>query len=115
MVRRNTAASARPLAWQPLVSARQWAILAHALGDHPEVLDDLRVVLSELSPGVRSALVANLLISLGSDEGPSRAVWTALAVTGHEISLCSAAALGRLHALGADAPRASVKPIRPPD
>jgi hypothetical protein len=101
--------------WQPLVSPRQWAILAHALRDHPVVLDDLRVVLSELSPGVRGALVANLLISLGSEDRPSRAVWFALAVTGHEVKLCSAAALGRLHALGADAPGASVRPIRPTD
>jgi len=115
MHRRSTPASPRPLEWQPLVSARQWAILADALKDHPEVLDDLRVVLTQLSPGVRTALLANLLISLAAEERPTRAVWTALAVTGHEVRLCSAAALGRLHALGDDAPGASVRPIRPTD
>jgi hypothetical protein len=115
MHRRNTPASARPLEWQPLVSPRQWALLAHALSDHPEVLDDLRVVLTQLSPGVRNALIANLLVSLGSEERPPRAVWLALAVTGQEVKLCSAVALGRLHALGADAPGASVRPIRPTD
>ena len=115
MHRRNTPASPRPLQWQPLVSARQWAILSDALRDHPEVLEDLRVVLTQLSPGVRSALVANLLISLASEERPTRAVWSALAVTGQEVKMCSAAALGRLHALGDDAPRARVRPIRPTD
>ena len=115
MHRRNTPASARPLQWQPLVSPRQWAILAHALSDHPEVLEDLRVVLTQLSPGVRSTLMANLLISLASEERPTHAVWTALAVTGHEVKLCSAAALGRLHALADDAPGARVRPIRPTD
>lgn len=115
MRRRHTPASARPLQWQPLVSARQWAILAHALGDHPEVLEDLRVVLTQLSPGVRRTLMANLLISLASEEHPARAVWTALAVTGHEVKLCSAAALGRLHALADAAPGAKVRPIRPTD
>ena len=104
MHRRSIPASPRPLEWQPLVSPRQWAILAHALRDHREVLDDLRVVLSELSPGVRGALVANLLISLGSEEHPSRAVWFALAATGQEVKLCSAVALGRLHALADDVP-----------
>ena len=59
MHRRSTPASPRPLQWQPLVSTRQWAILADALGDHQEVFDDLRVVLTQLSPGVRSALIAN--------------------------------------------------------
>ena len=63
MHRRDSSASARPLEWQPLVSARHWAILAHALKDHQAVLEDLRVVLTQLSPGVRSALVANLLLS----------------------------------------------------
>jgi hypothetical protein len=116
MHRRSTPASPRPLEWQPLVSARHWTILAYALRDHPEVLlEDLRVVLTQLSPAVRSALVANLLISLASEERPTRAVWTALALTGHEVKLCSAAAFGRLHALGDDAPRASVRPIRATD
>ena len=99
--------------WQPLVSSREWTILAHALKDHPQVLEDLRVVLTQLSPGVRSALVANLLIGLESEARPTRAVWAALAITGHEVKLCSAAALGRLHAIGDDAPRGSVTPIRP--
>ena len=115
MHRRSTPASPRPLEWQPLVSARQWAILAHALKDHPEALEDLRIVLTQLSPGVRRALIANLLSSLAAEEPPTRAVWAALAVTGHEVKLCSAAALGRLHALGDDSPSASVRPIRPPD
>ena len=115
MHRRNRSASARPLEWQPLVSARQWAILAHALREHPEVLEDLRVVLTQLSPGVRSALMANLLSSLALEERPTRAFWTALAVTGHEVKLCSAAALGRLHALADDSPGAGVRLIRPTD
>ena len=105
--------SPRPLEWQPLVSARQWAILAHALKDHPEVLKDLRVVLTQLSPGVRRALIANLLSSLAAEERPTRAVWAALVVTGHEVKLCSADALGRLHALGDDGPVGSVRPLRP--
>ena len=115
MHRRSTPVSPRPLEWQPLVSARHWAILAHALKDHPEVLEDLRVVLTQLSPRVRSALIANLLISLAAEVRPTHAVWTALAVTGHEVKLCSAAALGRLHALADDAPGARVRPIRPTD
>ena len=40
MHRRSTPASPRPLGWQPLVSPRQWAILAHALRNRPEILDD---------------------------------------------------------------------------
>lgn len=116
MYRRSTPASPRPLKWQPLVSARHWTILSYALRDHPEVLEDLRVVLTQLSPGVRGALVANLLISLASEERPTRAVWTALAMTGHEVKLCSAAALGRLHALADDAsPGGSVRPLRMED
>jgi hypothetical protein len=83
--------------------------------DHPEVLDDLRIILAQLSPGVRGALVANLLISMRSEERPTRAVWTALAVTGQEVRLCSAAALGRLHALADDAPGGNVQPLRLPD
>ena len=102
----------RPATWQPLVSPREWAILAHALRDWPEALDDLRVVLAQLSPGVRTALVANLMEALASDARPTRAVWSALAITGHEVKLCSAAALGRLHALGDDAPLGRVKPLR---
>lgn len=113
MDRRNRSIPARPLQWQPLVSPCQWAILAHALSDRPEVLDDLRVVLAQLSPGVRSALVANLMEALASETRPTRAVWNALAITGHEVKLCSAAALGRLHALGDDAPQGWVKPLRP--
>jgi hypothetical protein len=103
----------RPLQWQPLVSPRQWAILAQALGDRSEILDDLRVVLTQLSPGVRSALIANLLDALASNARPTHAVWSALAITGHEVKLCSAAALGRLHALGDDAPVGPVMPLRP--
>jgi hypothetical protein len=115
MHRRSTPASPRPLEWQPLVTACQWAILAEELKDHSEVLDDLRVVLIQLSPGVRSALMANLLSALAAEERPTHAVWLALAITGHEVKLCSAAALGRLDALGDDAPGASVRPIPPTD
>lgn len=104
MHRRSTPPSPRPLEWQPLVSARHWTILAYALKDHPEVLDDLRVVLTQLSPGVRGALLANLFITLAFEEHPPRAVWAALAITGHEVKLCSASALGRLHALADDVP-----------
>jgi hypothetical protein len=112
MDRRHRPVPVRPLQWQPLVSPRQWAILAHALSDRPEILDDLRVVLTQLSPGVRSALMANLMEALASDAPATRAVWSALAITGHEVQLCSAAALGRLHALGDDAPVGRVKPLR---
>ena len=117
MARRQRPIRARPLQWQPLVSPRQWAILAHALSDSPEVLDDLRVVLTQLSPRVRGALIANLMAALASDTRPAGAVWSALAITGHEVKLCSAAALGRraraLHALGDDAPVGPVRPLRP--
>lgn len=112
MDRRHRPIPARPLQWQPLVSPRQWATLAHALSDRPEILDDLRVVLTQLSPGVRKALVANLMEALASDARPTRAVWSALAITGHEVKLGSAAALGRLHALGDDAPVGPVRPLR---
>ena len=113
MDRRHRSIPARPLQWQPLVSPREWAIFAKALSDRPEILDDLRVVLTQLSPGVRSALVANLMEVLASGVRPTRAVWNALAFTGHEVKLCSAEALGRLHALGDDAPLGRVKPLRP--
>ena len=68
-----------------------------------EVLDDLRVVLTQFSPGVRSALMANLLSS-GGRSTPDACRLERLAITGHEVKLCSAAALGRLHALADDAP-----------
>ena len=113
MDRRQRSIPARPLQWQPLVSPRQWAILAQALSDRPEILDDLRVVLTQLSPGVRRALVANIMGALATGARPTRAVWSALAITGHEVKLCSAAALGRLHALGDDAPVVPVRPLRP--
>ena len=103
----------RPPDWQPLVSPRQWAILAQALADCPEVLDDLHIVLTQLSPGVRSALVANLVAALESGARPARAVWMALAITGDEVRLCSAVALGRLHALADDAPGAAVHALPP--
>jgi hypothetical protein len=73
MDRRHRPIPVRPLPWQPLVSPRQWAILEHALSDRPEILDDLRVVLTQLSPGVRSALVANLMEALASDARPAHA------------------------------------------
>lgn len=101
------------MSWQPLVSPRQWAVIVHALGSTPSALDDLRVVLEQLSPRVRSTLVANLMDALGSDPHPTRAVWSALAVTGHELKLCSAVTLGRLHALAEDAPLEPVKPLPP--
>ncbi len=82
--------SPRPQEWEPLVSAPQWVILAHALRDAPAMLCDLRVVLGELSPGVRRALLAHLMQGLASGACPVRAVWTALAITGHEVKLRSA-------------------------
>ena len=112
MDRCHRAMPGRPLQWQPLVSPRQWAILAHALSARPEILDDLRVVLTQLSPRVRSALVANLMEALASGARPTRAIWSALAITGQELKLCSAEALGRLHALGDDAPVEPVRPLR---
>jgi len=113
MDRRQDSVPVRPLEWQPLVSPRQWAVLAHALTDCPEVLDDLGTVLTQLSPGVRSVLVANLLMALKSEARPARAVWMALAITGDEVKLCSAVALGRLHALGDDAPGGALHALRP--
>ena len=115
MDRRNSSAPPRPVQWQPLVSRSEWSVLAGALMDHPEVLDDLRVVLTQLSPAVRVALVANVLVCLRSQEPPARAVWSALAVTGQEVRLCSATALGRLHALAEDAPGATLRRLRPLD
>lgn len=115
MDRRHHAVPERPSRWQPLVSSRQWAILAYALRDSPEVLDDLRVVLAQLSPIVRSALISNLMEALASDARPTRAIWHALAITGHEVKLCSAAALGRLHALGDDAPVGPVSRLQKPE
>ncbi|MGI8729302.1 MAG: hypothetical protein ACR2LK_04830 [Solirubrobacteraceae bacterium] len=103
----------RPPDWQPLVSPREWAILAHALADCQEVLDDLHIVLTQLSPGVRRTLVANLVTALQSGARPRRAVWTALAITGGEVRLCSAVALGRLHALADDSPAGTVHTLWP--
>lgn len=77
------------------------------------MLDDLHIVLTQLSPGVRSALVANLMIGLKSEARPARAVWMALAITGDEVKLCSAVALGRLHALADDSPGGTVHTLRP--
>jgi len=68
--------------------------LADALAGCPEVLDDPRTVLKQLSPGVRGTLVANLVTALESGARPTRAVWMALAITGDEVKLCSAVALG---------------------
>jgi len=96
MDRRDNLVPAQPLEWQPLVSRRERAIFAGGYSLHREVLEDLRVVLTQPSPRVRSALVANLLTTLTSEERPTRAVWAALAITGNEVKLCSAAALGRL-------------------
>ncbi len=101
-----------PWQWQPLVSRREWVVLAGALRGSPAILEDLRVVLLQLSPGVRRALVANLMTVLESDACATRAVWSALVITGHEVKMCSAAALGRLHALGDDAPVGPVMPLR---
>lgn len=105
----------RPPDWQPLVSPREWAILARALADCPEGLDDLHTVLTQLSPGVRRTLVANLVTALQSGARPRRAVWMALAITGDEVKLCSAVALGRLHALAHDAPGGTVHALWPMD
>ena len=97
-VRLPCRAISRPHEWEPLVSARQWVILAHTLRDAPEVLDDLRVVLCELSPGVRRALLAHLMEALASGVSPMRAVWSAAAITGHEAKLRSAVARAQLDA-----------------
>ena len=113
MDRRQGSFPARPLEWQPLVSPREWAIFANALADYPEVLADLRTVLTQLSPGVRSVLVSNVTTALESEARPTYAVWMAVAITGDELKLCSAATLGRLHALADDAPDGVVHPLRP--
>lgn len=100
---------ARPPEWQPLVSPAQWAVLARALGDVPELLDDLRVVLAELSPGVRGTLIANVMGAFEAGLPPGRAVWAALAMTDRQVRLGSAVALGRLHALGDGRPLGEVR------
>jgi hypothetical protein len=87
--------TARPPAWEPLVSDRQWLILSHNLRD-THVLADLRVVLGELSPGVRRALLAHLMETLASGVSPVRAVWVSLAITGHDVKLRSAHARAQL-------------------
>jgi len=113
MDRRQASVPERPREWQPLISPRHWAILANAFADCPEVLDDLHTVLTQLSPGVRATMIANLLTALESGARPTRAVWMAVAITGDEVKLCSAVALGRLHALADDAPDGVVHPLRP--
>lgn len=115
MNRRHTVTSARPPEWRPLVSSRQWLILAQTIGDHPEVLDDLRAVLEELSPRVRRALIANLMEALASRGHPTRAIWCALSITGHEVKLSSAVALARLHLREDAATDAMVTKLRPED
>ena len=115
MDRRQDSVLERPPEWQPLVSPRQWAIVANALVDCPDVLDDLHIVLRQLSPGVRGTMIANLVMALESGARPARAVWMALAITGDEVKLCSAVALGRLHVLADDAPGAAVRALRPKD
>ncbi|MEJ7786889.1 MAG: hypothetical protein WKF96_18975 [Solirubrobacteraceae bacterium] len=113
MDRRQDPVPKRPPEWQPLLSPRQWASLVHAFADCPEVLEDLRTVLVQLSPGVRGTLVANLVTALESEARPARAVWAALAITGNEVKLCSAVALGRLHALAHDSPGGTVHALWP--
>lgn len=115
MARRPHSIPARPWDWQPLVSAREWAILARGFAHTPELLGDLRVVLAQLSPGVRAALIGNLVRALADDMGPSDALWMSLAITGHELKLGSAIALGRLHALGDAAHQATVSPLPTPN
>src|SRR4051812_46948337 len=112
MHRHHRSAPDVPPEWQPLVSARQWASIAHPFRHVPELLDGLRVVAAQLSPGVRTALIDNVVDALASGVRPARAVWIGLANTGHEVKLCSAEALGRLHSLGDDAPDAVVKSLR---
>lgn len=111
MSRRSRSAPLRPFEWRPLVSAREWAILARAFADAPEPLADLRVVLAQLSPGVRSALLGNLIQALAEDVRPSQALWMSLAITGHELRLCSAITLGRMDALGDTAHGGTVSPL----
>jgi len=113
MDRRQESVPERPLEWRPLVPPRHWASLANAFANCSEVLDDLHTVLTQLSPGVRRTMVANLVTALESEERPARAVWVALAITGDEVKLCSAVALGRLHALADDAPGGAVHALRP--
>ena len=103
-----------PAEWKPLVSPRQWADLAHAFADVPELLGDLCVILEQLSPRVRGVLLANVSDALASGLRPGRAVWTALAVTAHELKLSSAAQLGRLDAMDDDSPPGSVTRLEPP-
>jgi hypothetical protein len=95
-----------------LVSTRQWAILDHTLRDAPEVLGDLRVVLAQLSPAVRCALLAHLMQTLASGSSPVSAVWRSLVLTAHEVKLRSAVALGRRDALAEEAPSAMVVTLR---
>lgn len=69
------------------------------------------MAVAQFSPGLRSALVA--MEALAPDACPTGAVCSALANTEHEVKVCSAAALGRLHALGDDAPGGLVRPLWP--
>ena len=110
---RLSSVAARPSRWQPLVTPGQWRILAHSFRDAPEVLNDLQVVLGEISPGTRRALLENLMATLQSEDRPIVALWTALGLTGQDAKMRSAAALGRLHALGDDAPDGTVTQLPP--
>jgi hypothetical protein len=101
------------MSWQPLVSPCQWAGIAHALASSPPAIDDLCVALEQLSGRVRITLMANLLQAVESDPCSTRAVWSALAITRHELTPCLAEALGRLHAAAEDAPLGRVKSLAP--
>lgn len=109
MDRSDSSGPTWPPAWQPLVSSCRWTILAHALKDCSKLVDNLRVVLAQLSAGVRGTLMDNVIQELASDVAAPRALWHALVIAGDEVKLCSAEALGRLLALGDDAP---ARPLR---
>lgn len=115
MTSRPRSIPARPSGWRPLVSAREWAILARGFADTPELLGDLHVVLAQLSPGVRAALLGNLVQALADDTGPSHALWMSLAITGHELRLCSAIKLGQLHVRDDAAHHGTVSPLPNPN
>ena len=105
--------SARPVEWQRLVSARQLTSIVSALSEDPQLIDALRGVLMQLSPRLGRSLLANLDVTPRSEDHATHAAWTALAITGHEVKLCSAEALGSRHVLGDDPPGGELASLQP--
>lgn len=99
--------------WPPLVSQARWDALARALSDRPELRDDLRAALTQLSPGVRGTLIDNVMMAVGKGLPSARAAWTALAITDRQGRLGLAVALGRLEVFGEDSQPGEMRPLPP--